>query len=308
MKAPFPISAALTSITLAYVNEKLIADDVLPRVPVSKQEFKYTKYALADKFTIPNTLVGRKGKPGEVEFSGDELTSSTRDYGLDLPIPYADIENAQGTQFDPEGQGAENLTDLVLLDREQRAASMVFDPAQYATANKTTLTGTSQWTDTTSDPVKAVLTILDGMLMRPNVAVIGRAVATALCTHPNVVKAWNKDAGDKGKAPITFVAELMELDEIHVGQAWANSAKPGQTPVMTRLWGKHMSLFVRNKTANTMGGVSFGYTAQWGDRIAGTWDDKNIGLRGGKRVRVGESVKELIVANDLGYLIQNAVA
>ncbi len=42
--------------------------------------------------------------------------------------------------------------------------------------------------------------------------------------------------------------------------------------------------------------------------MAGRREDPDIGLRGGVRVRVGESVKELIVANDLGYYFENAVA
>jgi hypothetical protein len=54
--------------------------------------------------------------------------------------------------------------------------------------------------------------------------------------------------------------------------------------------------------------VTFGVTAQFGTRVAGSWDDKNIGLTGGKMVRAGESVKEVITAADLGYFVQNAVA
>ncbi len=59
--------------------------------------------------------------------------------------------------------------------------------------------------------------------------------------------------------------------------------------------------------ADTRGGVTFGFTAEWGGRIAGQWEDKNIGLRGGQRVRVGESVKELIIASQAGYFIEDAV-
>ncbi len=306
-KAPFPITPELTAIALAYTNERMIADSVLPRIPVGKQEFKYNTYKLEDAFTVPNTLVGRKGKPGEVEFGASEATSATRDYGLDAAIPQADIENAAG-RFDPVGRHTELLTDLILLDREIRVAGLVFDPNQFATANKQTLAGAAQWSDPTSDPVKTVLSVMDGMIMRPNVGVIGRAVATQLQTHPNVIKAWNKNSGDKGKAPISFVAELMELEEILVGEGWVNTAKPGQVPTMVRVWGKHMALYVRNRNVSTVGGVSFGYTAEWGNRIAGRMPDENIGLRGGVRVRVGESVKELIIANDLGYLFQNAVA
>ncbi|MGH7186883.1 MAG: phage capsid protein, partial [Pseudomonadota bacterium] len=36
--------------------------------------------------------------------------------------------------------------------------------------------------------------------------------------------------------------------------------------------------------------------------------DRDIGMRGGEVVRVGESVKEVIAESSLGYFFQNAVA
>ncbi len=39
MPAPFPINPALMAIAIAYHNAQMIADEVLPRVPVGKQEF-----------------------------------------------------------------------------------------------------------------------------------------------------------------------------------------------------------------------------------------------------------------------------
>ena len=54
--------------------------------------------------------------------------------------------------------------------------------------------------------------------------------------------------------------------------------------------------------------MTYGITGQWGERIAGTRVDPEIGLKGGVRVRVGEEVKEVVLANDLGYFFQNAVA
>ena len=46
---------------------------------------------------------------------------------------------------------------------------------------------------------------------------------------------------------------------------------------------------------------------QYKTRVVGTINDPNIGLRGGRRVRVGESVKELITAPMAAYLIEDAV-
>lgn len=310
MKAPFPIEPALTAIALAYTNERMIADEILPRIPVARQEFKYNKFRLADAFTIPNTLVGRKSRPREVEFGADEASDFTRDYGLEDPIPVADIENAAG-RFDPLGRSAALLTDLIMVDREQRAANLVFNAASYAAANTTTLAGAAQWSDPTSDPIKAIMDALDSMVMRPAIAVFGRATFSVLSRHSKIVAAafplgGNATAG--GTVAREAIARVLELEEVHVGEGWFNSAKPGQTPTIVRLWGKHAAFLVRNKQVTNVGGVTFGYTAEFGMRLAGRREDPDIGLRGGIRVRVGESLKELVVANDLGFFFQNAVA
>ena len=55
-------------------------------------------------------------------------------------------------------------------------------------------------------------------------------------------------------------------------------------------------------------GITFGRTAQFGTRIAGRIEDPDIGLTGGFRIRSGERIKELVVAKDVGYLVQNVIA
>jgi hypothetical protein len=320
---PYPINPALTAIAVAYSNEKMIADAVLPRTPVGKQVFKYKKFSLGDAFTVPNTLVGRKGQPNEIEFGATDATAQTRDYGLDTLINNEDIENQQGLGlgFDPLSRATELLTDLVMLDREIRVANLVFNTGSYAAGNQSTLAGATQWSDPTSDPIKAIALARDGMLMRPNVLVLGRAVATQLSMHPKVISAayplgGNANAGNNagaivsagGKVPMARLAELLELDEVIIGEGWVNTAKPGQAVSLTRVWGKHAALMVRGRQVDTVGSITFGYTAQWGTRLAGTLPEPKVGLRGAQRVRSGESLLELLVANDLGYFFQNAVA
>ena len=46
----------------------------------------------------------------------------------------------------------------------------------------------------------------------------------------------------------------------------------------------------------------------FGSRIAGTVMDADIGLKGGREIRVGEQISELVVAQDVGAIITNAVA
>lgn len=310
--APFVIQPALTAIAVAYRNSTLIADQVLPRVPVAAQAFKFHKYPMGDFFSPPETKVGRKSAPNQVEFGSTEVTESTVNHGLDDAVPQDDIDNAAATPGvpDPRNLAAQGVTDLLMLAREKRVADLVFDANQYGVNNRLTLSGTGQWSDyTNSDPLTAIMTAMDTMVMRPTIGVIGRAVATKLAMHPKICKAVFGNNTDAGIVPLKALATLLELEDIYVGEGWVNTAKKGQAPNMVRVWGKNAAFLHRNMNANTYGGaVSFGFTAQWGGRVGGTIRDTDIGLKGGERVRVGESVKELVTANDLGYFFQNAIA
>ncbi|MCH5051197.1 phage capsid protein [Pectobacterium aquaticum] len=307
MAAPFPIDPHLTAIAIAYRNASLIADSVLPRVPVGKSEFKWWEYDLADGFTLPNTSVGRTSQPNQVEFSADEKTASTSDYALDAPVPQSDIDNAP-KNYDPLGRAAEQVSDLIELDREVRTARTVFSANTYSASNKENVAAAAQWDKPDSKPIRSIVTALDKMIMRPNVAILGRATATALRMNPSIVKSYNGSTGDDGMVPLQFLRDLLELDEILVGSAFVNIARPGQKPQLQRTWANHAAFIYRNKLANTQAGVTFGLTAQFGNRISSSIPDQDMGMRGGQRVRVGESVKELIVAPDVGYFFQNAVA
>ncbi len=306
-KAPFPIDPHLTAIAIGYRNLSLIADSVLPRVPVGKAEFKWWKFDLGQGFTVPTTTVGRTSQPNQIDFDADEETSSTNDYALDAPVPQSDIDNAPAN-YDPLGRATERVSDIILLDREVRTSKEVFNPANYPVGNKENLAAADQWDNDASKPIKKIVAALDKMIMRPNVAVLGRKTATALRQNPSVVKAWNGTLGEDGLVPLDFLRGLLELDEIVVGSAFVNIARPGQKPVLVRAWANHAAFIYRNLLADSQGGVTFGFTAQFGNRISGVITDPDMGMRGGQRVRVGEAVRELIVAQDCGYFFQNAVS
>ncbi|WP_431222210.1 phage capsid protein [Serratia sp. L9] len=304
---PFPVDPHLTAISIAYRNVSLIADDVLPRVPVGVKSFKWWKYDIAQGFTVPNTTVGRTSQPNQVEFPAEEETSSAEDFALDAPIPQDDIDNAP-KNYDPLGHATERTADLIALDREVRTSKLVFSPNSYPVGNRQILAGANQWSHADSNPLVDITDALDDLVMRPNIAIWGRVTATALRRNPSIVKAYHGTLGDSGMVPMAFLKDLLELEDIYVGSAWVNIARPGQKPVLVRTWANHAAFHYRNRLANTQGGVTWGFTAQFGNRVSGSIADPNIGMRGGQKVRVGESVKELCVAKDVGYLFQNAVA
>lgn len=316
-KAPFVVNPELTAVALAYRNKAAIADLVLPRVTVGTQEYKWTLFNKDERFTLPDTRVGRKGKPNEVEFGATEQTSTCYGYGLDDVVPQDDLDNARGAnvgggfRYDPLASAAQGITDLITLGREKRVADLVFDAANYPAANKETLSGTDQFSDfANSDPIGKILAAMDAMFMRGNTIVMGRAAWTKLAQHPDIVKAVHGNSGDSGIARRQAVADLFEVDQILVGESYINSAKKGQTASFDRLWGKHLALLYLDSQVDATDGsrLTFGWSAQWGSRFASTRPDPDCGLKGGQRVRVGEYMDEKIAAADVGYLFTNAVA
>lgn len=315
--APFTVQPRLTQIAMGIKPSGFIADEVCPRIPVPSEKFIYTKFSTDEAFSIPDVRVGRTGQPNQVEFGGIDVTDSTEDYGLDDPVPNKDIKNAVGTNYDPLDAAAERTALLVRMAREKRVADLYFNLATYAASLRSTLVGQSQWSDyANSDPITAILTRFDDMLVRPNVAVLGRATWTKLRMHPKVVAAvlnasnGNGGAAAAGSASQQAVADLLELDRIYVGESFANTAKKGQVAAFSRMWGKHAAfLRIEKSVRDTRAAVpTFGFTAQWGDDVAGTIADANIGLEGGQKVRVGEHVKELVAFQEVGTFFQNAVA
>lgn len=305
---PFPVDPVLVAIVAAYSNTALIADLVLPRLNplLPAEKFTWWKFDFSQFITIADTKVGRKSEPNTVEFNAEEVEDKTNDYGLDDVVPNADMANAP-TGYDPRAFAAQKLIDLVLLDREVRVAGKVFNANTYGADNKEVLAGTSQWSHVDSTPIKQIAEAADSMIMRPNYAVMGRGVWTALRTNPSVLRALTPSGAADGYANKRAVADLLELDDILVGEGWINTAKPGQAVQRQRAWGNHCTLFHKAPLADSLAATpTFGWTAQFGQRVSGSIPEPKIGLRGSERVRSGESVKEVIAANDLGYFFQNA--
>lgn len=306
---PFPIDPVLTGIIIAYKNNTLIADQILPRLTpnLPKKKFTWWAFDFGQFITVPDTKVGRKSTPNEVEFGAKEVEDKTEDYGLDDVIPLDDINNAP-SGYDPRAFSAQKLIDLVLLDREVRVANRVFSSATYDATNKETLTGTDKWSNAASDPIAQLSQASDNMIIRPNNLAIGRVEWTALRTNPNVLKALNISGSDKGMARKEAVADLLELDDIIIGEGWINRAKKGQAVNRQRAWGDHALLFHKAPLASSIDATpTFGWTAQHGERVAGSIDEPKVGLKGSVRVRSGESIKEVISAPQLGYLFEDVM-
>lgn len=304
----FQTDPRLTAIAIAYRNPDyaLIADQVLPRITVAAKDFKFTAHDESEMFSVPDTRVGRRSAPNRVELEGKEVPASCEDFGIDIPLDNDAIDQATKAGYDPRARATERSTSIVELDREIRVARMVCDPASYHADNRLALAGGDGFSSADSDPLVVVQSMMDGCWMPVNQLTFGHSAWNAFRSHPKVVKAVNRNSGDSGMATREQIASLFEVQRVLVGAGRVNVAKPGLAPVMERVWGNIVSgQFIDRSVSAETGGITFGFTAQYGKRIAGAMP-ANVGLRGGVLVRAGETVRELVVARRAGFLIQNA--
>jgi hypothetical protein len=307
--APFVVVPELTAIAIAYRNPDaaFIADGAMPRVkPVGKQEFTYTVHDMS-AFDRPDSRVGRKGRPNEIGKSDKPQTAAVEDYGLEDPIPQADIDQGRAQGRDIVGEATEYLMGMVHLDRECRVAGIVQDPGNYAGGNQITLSGTDKFSDDTSDPIKMLLEYLDTPMIRPNTVTMPAGVLSRLRVHPKVVQAIYPSSNGGGMVTREQIRALLEVKTLLVGEAFVNVARKGQTANLARAWGPHVAMTYLDPAASTDRGVTWGMTVPYGTPFSGTIDDPYIGLKGGKRVRAGEQLKELVTAKDAGFLVRSVL-
>lgn len=302
----FQTDPELTAIAIAYSNPTytLIADQVLPRSTVPARKFSWQEYDIGSGYTVPDTRVGPRSAPNQVEISGSKKNDEVEDYGIDIPLDNPTIEEAEKAGYNPRDKATERATNIVMLGREVRVANLITNAATYPANLVKALAGSSMFSDPTSDPIKEISEMLDACLIRPNQLTIGQVAWSALRQHPKIVKATNRNAGDAGAAAREAVAQLFEVQKILVGESRVNSKKPGENPVINRAWGADIAGQFIDPTADTTGGLTFGLTAQHGTKVAGSVAAQ-MGLTGGELIRSGETVKELIVANQAGFLLSN---
>lgn len=305
---PFIPDTRLTAIALGIRNAEFIADMVAPRVDVASETFRYTEFNHVEMFNVPNTLVGRKGTPNEVEFTATEKTGSTEDHGLTDKVPQTDIDAAKGhPSIDPVGMAAAKTAELVLLAREKRVADFVQNSANY---NHTEALGAgSKFTDYTSDQVEIIGSALEVPLVRPNTMVLGHTEWFHLRRNEKLIKAILRTTNGTGIITKAEFMEFFELNELLVGASRSNTANKGQTANLTRLWNGTAALHYKKPAAQLKNDITFMLTASWGGRIAmqKQLGAGELGLRGGVQVIVGDSLKEQPISKEAGYLFTSVI-
>ncbi|PRA86944.1 capsid protein [Ochrobactrum sp. MYb29] len=321
MNRPFPVSATLTAVAIGYSNPSagMIHRGVLPPVPVTSERFTWLTYPIDQAFTVPELQVGRKGRVNEVEFSAKPQEGTVKHYGLDDVIPITDIDEAKKarerkvSKYDPEGAATEGLSRLIELGREVRAARIVQKPENYDKERRIALVGEAKFSNfEKSDPFEVLNAAMTKPLVyRANTISMGQEVWEVIKRHPRLIKAVKGGMTSDGAISREQFAELMEIDpaRFYVGISMENAAAKGQPVNLVKVWGNSIQLsYVDTSKASPEDNIlTWGFTAEYETRIAGSLPAPEVGLKGGIRIRVGEMVEEVVCAKSLGFIIRDAV-
>jgi hypothetical protein len=225
-------------------------------------------------------------------------------------LPQESIDNAD-SPVQPEVDTNDFLNLLLDVAQESRVASLVFNAATYPSGNKVQLSGTGQWSQSADDPLKDILNAVEGCFMRANTLVFGADAWNVFRRLPEVLDAVKGTVGTAprgGLASKTEIASLLEVDNVYVGRARYITTKEGQTDTYARLWGKHCAaLYVAPGTPGVRT-ISFGGTFSETRRQTQRDFDPKRGIKGAHFFKVAWNSSEKIIASDLGYYIQDAVA
>lgn len=259
-----PINAAdtkfdyvLQNFAMRLGNGSLIADEYAPIVPTDQYNFKYPRFddSALTLFNVDRAF-GERIKHFSWDFSTDFATISEQAIAYKLVKESLRTVGVTGVALD---QQATRKTNYALdLDREFRVSQLISNPVNFPTGNKTTLTGTTQWSaGTTSTPSLDIdlarTAIFDKTGFYPNVTVCSLNAFKALQRHPETRNRFNSNANSTNNffASEQAIAQAYGLGKLMVGNA---AYRPEGAPLTDP----------RLKMYNNM--FWMGYVAEFGDK------------------------------------------
>lgn len=300
------IDPILTTVAQGYRNAKFIGSALFPAVPVDQRGGKIVAFGKED-FMIYRTARAPGTNTPRVQFGYSSAPYALEQHALEGQVPFEQMQDARQVPGIDQGQLAvRKVQNIIGLRLEKAQADLATTAANYPTGNKTTLSGTAQWSDyTNSNPSANIETakevIRSKIGLRANVVEIGAAVFSVLKQHPAIIDRIKYTGRDV--VTTELLAALWGVDRVVVGDAvYASDAG-----VFSDVWGKFVVVAYTDTTGlMDMGVPTFGYSYQlrgypiverpYEDRSAKSWI-----------YPVTDEVMPVIAASSAGYLYSAVV-
>jgi hypothetical protein len=297
---------ALENISIAYRSGELIADQLVPTVPVQHESDKYYVYD-NDTMSLPETLRANGSRSNRASFNVSTSTYIVEEHALNDVVTMRDRNNADKA-MNPEIDITEVLTKKILIRKEYECAQVVQNSANWS--NNASMTSTYAWTANTtlSNPItqidSATTKILGSSGYRPNVLVIDHKTFVGAKEHISITDRIKYTSADSVTEPM--LAKMFGVAKVLVGSAIYEGADEGLTSSMQFIWTSCAFLAYMEPSAG-LKKASAMYNFQ---TLNGTspfkvmkWDEPELG-EGTIKIEVSTMFKYAPIATACAYLIK----
>jgi len=256
------VDPVLTTIAQGYANSELVAQYLFPNVDVPLRGGNIITFGKED-FMLYNSQRAPGENTKRVQFGYAGAPYALIDFGLEGKVPIEIYqEAANGVSLDLGAMTVRKVQNIMALRLEYASAQLARAAASYAASNKTTLSGTGQWSDFTtgvSDPISVIEAAKEAIRAstgkRPNVIVIGAAVWSKLKQHPKIIDRLKYTGRDI--ATTDLLSSLFGIANVYIGESiFATDAG-----VFGDVWGKDVVIaFTEVASLRDMGTPTYGYT------------------------------------------------
>lgn len=253
------IDPILSEVVQGYVYPDLVGSRMFPEVPVDTrggQIIAFGKEAF-EQYNI-RRAPGGATKRLEIGYSGDKY--AVVEDSVEAKVPFEILQDAERVPGINLAQAYMRVTmEIVRKGLEVEQAGIALDASRYGANNKVALSGTSKWSDASSNPTTDMDDYREAVRQQigiyPNRLLLSAQAYKAARTNPNIVDRFKYTGRDSITADL--LAHLWDLDEVVVGKAVTYDPDAG---TMTDVWGNNAVLFYAPDGPSTRQQPSFGYT------------------------------------------------
>ena len=314
------VSAPLSQISIGYHPMGMVAEQLLPVIRVAHENDLYYVWDKGQAFRLDRADgMGSKradGTEAKTLNFGATLTSyQAYEYALRTRITDRERENADN-MLQLETSKVRRVQDLILLEQEQRVASLLTTTGNYASTNFATLSGTSQWNNASfASQSGATQSVIKQNIDAGKEAIrqqTGGYEANTIVIPAAIARIMARDVGIFEQVKYThpdllvggYLPQMLWGMRVLMPTATLTTSIEGEAPTFSDVWGKNIVLAYVNPNPG-LDTLTAGAIFRARDWSVKTWRDEAVDST---YYQPSLIQTEVLVAASAAYLIQNAIA
>lgn len=302
------VDPVLSEIAQGYRNADMVGMNLFPSVPVAQRGGKIISFSKED-FALYNAARAPGSNTKRIQFGYSSGSYALEQHALEAVAPWELQQEANAVaKINIAAMAVRKAQNIIALRLEKAQADLATTAGSYAAGNKTTLSGTSQWSDYTgtSAPSKDIETAKEAIRSQigraGNTVIVSASVMAKLRQHPSIIDRIKYTGRDV--VTTDLLAALWGVDRVLVGGAVYTDA----SGTITDVWGKFVVVaYTQLGSVADLGEPTYGYTYRLDGApyVEPGYEDRNAKS---DIYPVTDEVAPVLTAATAGYLISAAIA